>query len=90
MQPIPPAALQLAQRLRQLRQQWADVRLTQGQLAAAFSAEEKLAAATVSSWESADSPEAPATPPVARLRAVLRHAAIRRSRRCRRCCRSRN
>jgi hypothetical protein len=43
MYPAPPAALQLAQRLRQLRESWP--RLTQKKLAAAFSTEEKLAAA---------------------------------------------
>ena len=76
MQAIPPAALQLAQRLRQLRQQWADARLTQGKLATAFSAEEKLAAATVSSWESATAPK---LPPAHRLRAYARFFATPRS-----------
>jgi hypothetical protein len=76
MQPIPPAALQLAQRLRQLRLQWADARLTQGMLAAAFSAEEKLAPATVSSWESTNAPK---LPPPHRLRAYARFFATQRS-----------
>ena len=76
MQAIPPAALQLAQRLRQLRQQWTDVRLTQDKLATAFSAEEKLAAATVSSWESATAPK---LPPTHRLRAYARFFATPRS-----------
>ena len=76
MQAIPPAALQLAQRLRQLRQQWADTRLTQDKLATAFSAEEKLAAATVSSWESATAPK---LPPAHRLRAYARFFATPRS-----------
>ena len=75
MQAIPPAAL-LAQRLRQLRQQWADARLTQDKLATAFSAEEKLAAATVSSWESATAPK---LPPPHRLRAYARFFATPRS-----------
>jgi hypothetical protein len=75
MQAIPPAVL-LAQRLRQLRQQWADARLTQDKLAAAFSAEEKLAAATVSSWESLTAPK---LPPVHRLRAYARFFATPRS-----------
>ena len=57
MHPAPPAALQLAQRLRQLRESWP--RLTQKGLAAAFSTEEKLASATVSSWESLTSPKPP-------------------------------
>ena len=76
MQPTPPAALQLAQRLRQLRLQWADGRLTQGLLAAAFSAEEKLAPATVSSWESTTTPKLPAPH---RLRAYARFFATQRS-----------
>jgi hypothetical protein len=76
MQPVPPAAAQLAQRLRQLRLQWADIRLTQEKLASAFSAEEKLAAATVSSWESATAPK---LPPPHRLRAYARFFATSRS-----------
>jgi hypothetical protein len=74
MQPAPPAALQLAQRLRQLRQHWP--RLTQDKLAAAFSAEERLASATVSSWESLKSPK---LPPPHRLRAYARFFATPRS-----------
>jgi hypothetical protein len=57
MHAAPPAALQLAQRLRQLRESWP--RLTQKKLATALSAEEKLASATVSSWESLTSPKPP-------------------------------
>src|ERR1700733_10500267 len=76
MQPAPPAALRLAQRLRQLRQQWSDARLTQEKLATAFSAEEKLAPATVSSWESLTSPN---PPPPHRLRAYARFFATQRS-----------
>ena len=57
MHPAPPAALQLAQRLRQLRESRS--RLTQVKLALAFSADEKLASATVSSWESLTSPKPP-------------------------------
>ncbi len=74
MHPAPPAALQLAQRLRQLRQGWP--RLTQQKLAAAFSTEEQLAAATVSSWES---PNAPKLPPQHRLEAYARFFATPRS-----------
>jgi hypothetical protein len=74
MQPAPPAALQLALRLRQLRQQWP--RLTQDRLAAAFSAEETVAAATVSSWESLKTPK---LPPVHRLKAYARFFATARS-----------
>jgi hypothetical protein len=76
MQPAPPAALQLAQRLRQLRLQWPDARLTQEKLATAFSAEEKLAPATVSSWESLNSPK---LPPPHRLHAYARFFATQRS-----------
>jgi len=57
MHPAPPASLQLAKRLRELRERWP--RLTQKGLAAAFSTEEKLASATVSSWESLTSPKPP-------------------------------
>lgn len=74
MQPAPPAALQLAQRLRQLRQ--GSQRLTQGELAAAFSAEENLSSATVSSWESRTVPK---IPPVHRLDAYARFFATPRS-----------
>jgi hypothetical protein len=76
MQSAPPAALQLAQRLRQLRQCWPAARLTQDKLAAAFSAEEKLAPATVSSWESLHSPK---LPPRHRLLAYARFFATQRS-----------
>lgn len=77
MQPAPPAARQLALRLRQLRQQhWPDARLTQDKLARAFSAEESLAAATVSSWETLTSPK---LPPRHRLRAYARFFATPRS-----------
>ncbi len=77
MQPAPPAAMRLAQRLRQLRQQrWPDARLTQDKLAKAFSAEENLAAATVSSWESLNSPK---VPPRHRLLAYARFFASPRS-----------
>lgn len=76
MQPTPPA-LQLAVRLRQLRvQQWPDARLTQQDLATVLGAEEKLASATVSSWESRKSPK---LPPEHRLRAYARFFATRRS-----------
>jgi len=76
MQPAPPAALQLAQRLRQLRQQWPEVSLTQQKLAKAFSVEERLAAATVSSWESHSAPK---LPPRHRLLAYARFFATKRS-----------
>ena len=73
MQPTPPAALQLASRLKQLRRQ---SRLTQVELAAAFSQEGKLADVTVSSWESSNSPK---LPPPDRLRAYARFFATPRS-----------
>jgi hypothetical protein len=77
MQPAPPAAKQLAQQLRQLRQQhWPDARLTQEKLAHAFSAEENLAAVTVASWESRRTPK---LPPPHRLRAYARFFATQRS-----------
>jgi hypothetical protein len=73
----PPAALQLARRLRQLRQQqWPEARLTQAALARALSAEDSLAAATVSSWESLSSPK---LPPGRRLTAYARFFATHRS-----------
>jgi hypothetical protein len=75
MQPVPPAQL-LARRLRKLRQQWPDARLTQEKLATAFSAEEPLASVTVSSWESLTSPK---VPPRHRLQAYARFFATPRS-----------
>jgi hypothetical protein len=74
MQPAPPAAYRLAQRLRQLRQQWPQ--LTQEHLAAALGTEKNLTAATVSSWESL---KAPKVPPAHRLRAYARFFATHRS-----------
>lgn len=74
MHPAPPAAQQLAQRLKQLR--LGRPRLTQEKLAAAFSTEEQLAAATVSSWEST---KAPKLPPQHRLEAYARFFATARS-----------
>jgi transcriptional regulator with XRE-family HTH domain len=74
MQPAPPAALQLASRLKQLRQHQSG--LTQAELAAAFAKEGKLAPVTVSSWESLKSPK---LPPVERLRAYARFFATPRS-----------
>jgi hypothetical protein len=76
MQPASSGAKQLAQRLRKLRQQWPDARLTQEKLATAFSAEDPLASVTVSSWESLSSPKAP---PRHRLQAYARFFATPRS-----------
>ena len=75
MQPASPAAMQLAQRLRQLRLQWSDARLTQEKLARAFGTEDKLASATVSSWENLSSPK---LPPRHRLLAYARFFATQR------------
>jgi hypothetical protein len=71
--PAPPAAQQLAQQLKQLRR--GRPRLTQQKLAAAFSSEEPLAAATVSSWESTTAPK---LPPEHRLEAYARFFATSR------------
>jgi hypothetical protein len=73
MPPRPPA-LQLASQLKHLRQQ--APRLTQKKLADAFSAEESLSAATVSSWESLNLPK---LPPAYRLDAYARFFATSRS-----------
>jgi hypothetical protein len=74
---VSPEAQRLARRLRQLRlDEWPDARLTQAKLAKAFSAEEALQAATVSSWESATAPK---LPPRHRLQAYARFFATQRS-----------
>lgn len=53
-------AIRLSSELRKLRETtWPDIDLTQAQLAKVFSAEEKVASATVSSWESATNPKTP-------------------------------
>lgn len=72
-----PELLQLARRLRELREQrWPDLRLTQAALARALGQDEPLAPATVSTWESQ---VAPKLPPPERLRAYARFFATRRS-----------
>ena len=77
MQSVSLEAMRLARRLRQLRlQHWPDIRLTQQKLARALSAEEALAASTLSSWESASSPK---LPPRHRLLAYARFFATPRS-----------
>lgn len=77
MQPASPEAVRLARRLRQLRtQHWPDAPQTQTNLARVFSAEEVLASATVSSWESSSAPK---LPPRHRLRAYARFFATQRS-----------
>ena len=74
---VSQSLLELAQRLRDLRQQrWPNVRLTQEALAKALGGKEPLAAATVSSWES---PSSPKLPPRDRLIAYAQFFATRRS-----------
>lgn len=73
----PDQAARLARRLRELREKhWADAELTQAQLAAAFSTENRVAPATISSWESTTNPK---TPTSARISAYARFFATRRS-----------
>ncbi len=75
--PVRPAALELAQRLRQLRTDvWPSARLTQEALATAFAVEGSVAAGTISSWESS---AAPKLPPRHRLVAYARFFATPRS-----------
>ena len=72
-----PGVLQLAQRLRDLREKsWPEAGLTQAALANALSSEERVSSATVSSWESLSSPK---VPPRSRLTAYARFFATRRS-----------
>lgn len=74
---VQPGVLRLAQRLRDLREQnWPEVGLTQAALATAFSSEERVSSATVSSWENLSSPK---VPPRSRLTAYSRFFATRRS-----------
>ena len=76
MQPAPPAALQLASRLKHLRQHQS--RLTQAELAAAFAKEGKLASRHGLVMGKPQVAEAPACRPLAGLRAVFRHTPINR------------
>jgi hypothetical protein len=70
-------AARLAQSLRELREaHWPDAALTQAQLAAAFSTEIRVAAATISAWESSSNPKVPTS---TRLIAYARFFATRRS-----------
>lgn len=72
-----PSVLRLAQRLRDLRElSWPEAGLTQAALAKAFSREERVSSATVSSWESETSPK---VPPRNRLTAYARFFATSRS-----------
>jgi hypothetical protein len=73
----PNQAVRLARRLRQLRESnWPDQDLTQAQLAKAFSAEGRVAAATLSSWESLTNPK---TPSAVRISAYARFFCTERS-----------
>jgi hypothetical protein len=73
----PNQAVRLARALRDLRESmWPDVELTQAQLAKAFCSEHRVAAATLSSWESATNPK---TPPAARISAYARFFCTERS-----------
>ena len=78
MQPVrETAAKQLAQRLRDLREdRWTDVRLTQKALGAALGGAEPLSVATISSYESQVQPK---VPPPDRLAAYATFFATRRS-----------
>jgi transcriptional regulator with XRE-family HTH domain len=67
-----PAEAQLALRLRQLRE---DIHLTQAQMAALFSTEYKVGAASISSWENM---RTPASPPQSRLEPYARLVAASR------------
>jgi hypothetical protein len=70
-------AAKLARALRDLREStWSDQELTQAQLAKALSSEGRVAAATLSSWESSTNPK---TPSVARISAYARFFSTPRS-----------
>src|ERR1035437_1657037 len=77
MQPLPPANVELALRLRLLRQRrWSDVRIPPPAPAGAVGGEGPWAPATVASGESATSPK---LPPRERMLAYARFFATRRS-----------
>jgi hypothetical protein len=58
--PPSPALLQLAVRLRQLRQeQWPNSKLTQGELGKALGGDQPLSVATIASWENRTAPKLP-------------------------------
>jgi transcriptional regulator with XRE-family HTH domain len=70
-------AVMLARSLRNLREStWPDQELTQAQLAKALSSEGRVAAATLSSWESSTNPK---TPSAARISAYARFFCTQRS-----------
>jgi hypothetical protein len=67
----------MARALRELRtSEWGDIRLTQQDLAGAFSGEIRVAPATLSSWESLSNPK---MPPAARLEMYARFFSTRAS-----------
>ena len=71
------AALELAQRLKALRENhWPDRSITQLQLAEAFGGDKPLSVPLISAWESQTNPK---TPPVVRLEAYARLFATERS-----------
>ena len=73
----PNQAVKLARALRDLRESaWPDRDLTQAQLATALSSEGRVAATTLSSWESATNTN---TPSAARIRAYARFFCTQRS-----------
>jgi hypothetical protein len=75
--PAPPALLELAYRLRNLRvEHWPDGRLTQSALAKALGKDVPLSPATVASWENR---AAPKLPPRERVVAYAQFFATRRS-----------
>lgn len=77
MQPAPPAALELAHRLRKLRvEEWPDSKLTQSVLARVIGGDEPLSPATVASWENRAVPK---LPPRERIMAYAQFFATRRS-----------
>lgn len=77
MPPAPPGILELAFYLRKLRMEhWPGEKVTQAQLAAAFSEHEKVGATAVASWENGKKPN---LPPTARLMDYAQFFATRRS-----------
>jgi transcriptional regulator with XRE-family HTH domain len=71
------AAARLAARLRDLREhEWPNVNLTQARLAKVLGSEQRVASATLSSWENVNNPK---PPPLNRLTAYARFFSTRRS-----------
>jgi transcriptional regulator with XRE-family HTH domain len=71
------AAARLAARLRELREhEWRNVNLTQARLAKVLGSEQRVASATLSSWENVNNPK---PPPPNRLTAYARFFATQRS-----------